>query len=595
MHFIPPLLPTLVTDLGIDKNYLHEIKLDGYRIQAHLSSDHVTLYSRNGLNWTRKFLKIKAELERLQFDGTIFDGEIVSLDEKGKSQFHLLQRTLKKEIRTELHYFIFDLLFFQGEDMRLLPLWERKQKLQEIFKEEFNLIHYLDHITAHGDDFFQLACFEGLEGIISKKADSLYSSGRNQQWIKMKCHNQEEFIVGGFTEHTSVPGKIGALLLGEYRQGKLHYVGKVGTGFSTNELRSLKKILGSTEIRKSPFIDHVFQEQKTHWVRPNLVIEVKFQNWTNDRILRGAVFLGQREDKSFKEVEMNVEHLSSPEKIIYQQEKITKEMIAHFYQEVSQPLLEYSKNRPLSIVRCPQGTSSKCFFQKHLDVKKMEGINFFDVEDKEGLNEYFSLTSSIGLLALVQLNAYEFHAWNCQDDNIEFPNQIVFDLDPDETISWEELVWASLKLREILLELDLESFIKLTGGKGVHIHVPIQPKYKWDEVKSFAYTLGRELVERYPEKFTTNMSKKARKGRIFIDYLRNERGSTAVLPYSLRTKEKATVALPIEWEELLESESASRYGPEEALKKIALRVRDPWCDYHKKQYQKIVILESLSS
>ncbi len=591
MQFIPPLLPTLVTDLGPAKNDLHEIKLDGYRIQAHLSSDHIILYSRNGLNWTKKFLKIKAELEKLQLEGTIFDGEVVSLDEEGKSRFHLLQKTLKKEIKTELHYFVFDLLFYQGEDLRDLPLWERKQKLQDIFSEDFNLIHYLDHITAHGEEFFKLSCQEGLEGIVSKKADSHYSSGRGHQWVKMKCHNQEEFVVGGYTEHTSVPGKIGSLLLGEYRHGKLYYIGKVGTGFSTKELQDLKKLLAPTEIKGSPFVDKTSKEKKAHWVSPNLIIEVKFQNWTHDRILRGAVFLGQREDKSSKEVEMHVEHLSSPEKIIYQKEKITKEMIAQFYQEVSPYILKYSKNRPLSIVRCPQGTSSKCFFQKHLDVKNVRGLNFFEVQEKEEVDEYFSLTSVHGLLALVQLNAYEFHGWNCHDSDIEFPDQIVLDLDPDEKIPWEDLVWASLKLRELLLDLDLESFVKLTGGKGVHLHIPISPKYKWNEIKSFAYTLGRELVERYPEKFTTNMSKKMRKGKIFIDYLRNERGSTAVLPYSLRTKEKATVAMPIEWDELLESEGGSRYGPEEALKKIRERKRDPWEDYPEREGQQIVILE----
>lgn len=594
MPFIPPYLPTLVTDLSLKKNYLHEIKLDGYRIQAHLSLENVFLYSRNGLNWTKKFRKLKAELEKLKLEGSILDGEVVSLDENGKSQFHLLQRTLRGEIKTELHYFVFDLLFYQGQDLRELPLWERKQKLHEILPEDSALVHYLDHVTEHGKDFFQIACHEGLEGIVSKKADSRYYSGRGYKWVKMKCHNKEEFIVGGFSEHSSIPGRIGSLLLGEYRQGRLHYIGKVGTGFTTIEQQELKKLLTPTEVLNSPFVDKAHKEKNVHWVNPNLIIEVKFQNWTNDRILRGAVFLGQREDKYFREVKMHAEYISSPEKIIYQNEKITKEMIAEFYNEVSPNILRYSKNRPLSIVRCPQGTSAKCFFQKHLDVKA-EGINFFELEDKEGLHEYFSLDSAKGLLSLVQLNAYEFHSWNCVDSQIEFPNQIVFDLDPDESIPWEDVVWAALKLRELLLDLDLENFVKLTGGKGVHLHVPIAPKYQWSEVKSFAYTVGRELVERYPEKFTTNMSKKVRKGKIFIDYLRNERGSTAVIPYSLRTKEWASVAMPIEWGELLESESASKYGPKEALKKISLRERDPWEGYYSKQTQKIVILESLSN
>lgn len=368
-------------------------------------------------------------------------------------------------------------------------------------------------------------------------------------------------------------------------------MGKIGTGFSEKELRDLKKCLKKLEEKESPFSERPPMSQRSHWVKPKLIVETKFQNWTIDGILRGGVYLGIREDKTVKEMGMLQENISSPEKIIYKKEGITKEMIADYYEKISEEMLKLVKHRPLSIVRCPQGTSRKCFFQKHLDVKKVSGIDFFNVQDKEEINEYFSLTSPKGILELVQLNAYELHAWNCLDSNITSPNQIIFDLDPDEKFPWKELVWASFELKELLLDLQLESFIKLTGGKGIHIHVPIKDDYSWEQVKSFAYTVGRELVERFPQKFTTNMSKKARKGKIFVDYLRNAHGATAVVPYSLRAKEKATVALPIEWGELEESQGGGKYGLREALEKIEERERDPWANYNKKK-QKLIIFDS---
>src|SRR5690606_18140598 len=343
----------------------------------------------------------------------------------------------------------------------------------------------------------KLSCEEGLEGVIAKEENSCYTSGRSPQWIKLKCQNREEFIVGGWNEHSRVPGKIGSLLLGEFREGNFQYVGKIGTGFSEKELRDLKKCLKKLEEKESPFSERPPMSQRSHWVKPKLIVETKFQNWTIDGILRGGVYLGIREDKTVKEMGMLQENISSPEKIIYKKEGITKEMIADYYEKISEEMLKLVKHRPLSIVRCPQGTSRKCFFQKHLDVKKVSGIDFFNVQDKEEINEYFSLTSPKGVLELVQLNAYELHAWNCLDSNITSPNQIIFDLDPDEKFPWKELVWASFELKELLLDLQLESFIKLTGGKGIHIHVPIKDDYSWEQVKSFAYTVGRELVERF--------------------------------------------------------------------------------------------------
>lgn len=529
-------------------------------------------------------------MKKLGLSDAILDGEVVVLDDEGKSRFHLLQKTLKGEVRGEMYYFIFDLLFYDGEDLRGSPLWERKQKLQDILESSDSSIRYLDHITGHGKEFFKLSCEEGLEGIIAKEENSLYSSGRSQQWIKLKCQNREEFVIGGWSEHSKVSGKIGALLLGKYQDGSFQYIGKVGTGFTEKEIRSLKERLKKIEQKASPFFEAPPLTGKTHWVRPEVIVETKFQNWTMDGVLRGGVYLGVREDKTAKEMEMLQENISSPEKIIFKKEGITKEMIARYYEIVSDEMLRLIRHRPLSAVRCPQGTSSKCFFQKHLDVKKLEGIDYFNVKDKNETNEYFSVSSPKGILELVQLNAYELHAWNCLDSKIESPNQIIFDLDPDENIPWKELVWASFELRDLLLDLQLDSFVKLTGGKGIHIHIPIRDDYTWEEVKSFAYTVGRELVERFPKKFTTNMSKKARKGKIFIDYLRNAHGATAVVPYSLRAKERATVALPIEWEELEDAKSGGRYGLQEALTKIQERKRDPWMNYNRKK-QKLIIFE----
>lgn len=546
------------------------------------------MYSRSGLNWTRKFSKIEKQLTTMGLQDSILDGEVVVLDQKGKSQFHLLQKRLKGEIADEMYYFVFDILFSDGEDLRGKPLWERKQLLSELLEEAPPNIFYLDHLTGHGKEFFKISCEEELEGIVCKEENSFYSSGRTGHWIKLKCVNRDEFIVGGWTEHSKIPGKIGALLLGEYKGRKINYVGKVGTGFTDKEEKDLRKKLKAISAATSPFTADIPKATKIHWVEPSIIVEVKFQNWTIDRILRGSVYEGIRDDKSIKEMQMLEEHISSPDKVIFKEEGITKEMIAHYYQEAGKEIIRLIKHRPLSVVRCPQGTSSKCFFQKHLDVKLGEGVNFFKVKDKEGINEYFSLSSTKGLLELVQLNAYEFHAWNSLDSDVDHPNQIVFDLDPDEGMKWNNLVWASFELKKLLEDLELESFVKLTGGKGIHVHVPIKDSYTWEEIKSFSYTIGKELTERYPKKFTTNMSKKARKGKIFIDYLRNAHGATAVIPYSIRVKEKATVALPIEWDELEVLGRGDFFGIEGALQKMKTRSRDPWMNYNRKK-QKIII------
>lgn len=560
-------------------------------MQAVTGKSDVKLYTRNGLNWASKFPSIAKELKALKTPLCIYDGEIVALDKDGKSNFQLLQRAIKGEVKTPLYFFLFDILFSEGEDLRALPLWERKQQLKDKLEHhDFQKIRYSDHITEHGTDFFTLACQNGLEGVVSKEMNSPYTSGRSSIWIKRKCIQREEFIIGGWSESKIQTNKIGSLLLGYYRDNRFYYAGRVGTGFNQKDLSKLYKDLKPQSITKNPFEVNAPKGKGLHWVEPQKIVEIKFQEWTEDKVLRGAVYLGEREDKIVEEMKMET-NISSPDKVIFKKEKITKEEVALYYQKVSKEIFRLVRERPLMVARCPNGTSEKCFYQKHLDSKSFSDLNSFKVEEKHGLGEYFSLKSSEGLLELVQMNAYEFHAWNSRDRDLDHPDQIIFDLDPGPGVSWNETTDGAFLLKEILDSLDLESFVKVTGGKGIHIHVPIKPKYSWEQVKSFAFTVSKELANQNPKKFTTNMSKKVRGKKIFIDYFRNNKGATAVIPYSLRVKEKTAVALPLEWNEISQIKSSSEFSLEGALEKIATRKSNPWIGYNRKK-QLISIFET---
>lgn len=606
-NFISPQLPRLVTEVPEDADWIHEMKFDGYRIQGHFRNNLARLYTRSGLDWSNSFPHILEGLGKLKVDSAIFDGEIVALDEEGRSHFQKLQNSLTNKHDKNLLYYIFDLLYLNGKDLRALPLLKRKELLEEVLKGAPKSLIYSEHFDENGKEFFKVSCQHHLEGIVSKISDSPYRSGRNDMWTKSKCTARQEFVICGFSESKGARTGFGALILGVYEDRKLKYAGRVGTGFNHQTLKEMRQMLNTLKVKVSPFDINSPKQRDITWVKPTKVAEISFSNWTTEGVLRNPVFVGLREDKTAKDIHMekekktdkvvkiiSVREVSSPAKILFNKEKITKQEVADFYQSISKHMLPYFQDRPLSLVRCPNGSEGTCFFQKHVSGKVPESFKTFPLMENDGEGIYISINSPQGLRELVQLNAFEIHAWNCHYQTATRPDQIVMDFDPGPDVPWKEVVSAAFELKALLDELNLKSFVKLTGGKGIHVHIPVAPLYDWEQIKSFSQTLSLQMVSTNPEKYVANMSKKLRKGKIFVDYLRNGYGATAVVPYSLRAKPLSAVALPIEWSELKRVKGPQEYTIKKALKKIKSRKADPWRGMLKMK-QKISILKPLKS
>lgn len=600
--FIPPQLPKLVTEVPTaGGNWIHEMKYDGYRMQAHLKDGIVHFYTRNGHDLSNSFPFLLEKMGKLDVHSAIFDGEMVVEDEKGVGQFQKLQNSLLSKNDAWTRYYIFDLLYLDGKDLRVLPLIERKKILKKVLKGCSHEIVYSEHISEGGEDFYQVACDHKLEGIVSKLADAPYKSGRNELWTKTKCTMRQEFVIGGWSDAKGGRVGFGSLLLGVYEGNNLRYAGRVGTGFNVKTLTTLKRILKQIETDESPFDISSPRGKDIHWVKPERVCEVSFAQWTSEKILRAPVFHGLREDKPAKEIQMErpkkinkhkTKEITSPDKVLFKKEHITKKEVADFYKKIAKHMIPYLAERPLSLVRCPNGSTGNCFYQKHIAGNVPDSFQTFPVKEDNGEGIYFAIDSVEGLLELVQLNAFELHAWNCHKDSYLRPDQIVMDLDPGPGVPWKEVIQAAFELKSIFEDLGLKSFVKLTGGKGIHVHVPIAPLYEWDQVKSFTQSIALEMVSQNPAKYVANMSKKLRKNKIFIDYLRNGYGATAVVPYSLRAKELSAVALPLDWKELRRVKNPQEFTMKKALRKISARRVDPWKGMLKLK-QKIKILQPL--
>ncbi len=535
------------------------------------------------------------------------DGEIVSLDEEGRSDFGLLQENLKKGNTENLSYYVFDLLELNGEDLRDYPLIERKALLKKLLqKTKSKRIFFSDHFATPGGATLLASCKLGLEGIISKDKNSSYSGGRRGEWLKSKCLNGQEFVIGGYTKSDARHFK--SLLLGAYNEDQeLIYVGKVGTGFNSKNTPEMLKKLKKYKAEDSPFADRK-KERNVTWLKPQILAEIDFRGWTKDHILRQASFKALRSDKPAKEVMVEKKSqspkksseqkkdelkISNPDKILIPKAKITKKQIAEYYVTVKDLILPHISERPLSLLRCPDGINKECFFQKYIPDKKDDPIYEYPVDYKESSTKSVNYIDSLpGIIALTQLGVLEIHNWGTHVEHYEKPDLIVFDLDPGPNVSMAEVKKAALRVKEILDQLKLKSFIKTSGGKGFHIHVPIEPLYNWNSVKSFTKAIAQQLVDTYPDKYLVNMSKARRKGKIFIDYLRNGFGATSIAPYSLRARETGSIAFPIDWKDL------SKVKPDQfKLKNISRHLKgrkDPWKDYFKVK-QKIKLLSEIDN
>lgn len=599
-----PQLATLVNEPPEGDEWLHEVKYDGYRILCFLTDGKARLMTRRGNDWTRRFSDIARAIEELSIKQAVFDGEVVVLTHKGLSDFQALQNVLSGIQGGTLTYHVFDIAYCQGYDLTATPLIERKEFLRSLLEElEGTLVRFGDHIRGQGGIVYEQACRHGLEGIISKRADSGYVQKRSHSWVKVKCLKRQEFVIGGYTDPSGARKGFGALLLGYYDgAGDLNYCGRVGTGFDEKTLDRIHGRLRKIGREEPPFKNPpVGREARgVHWVAPELVAEVEFGSWTRDGVLRQPSFKGLREDKLPHEVtrekpdtlsDAQAESkrgkavgtvriagvkLTNPDRVLYPDLGITKTELAEFYERIAEWILPHVADRPLTLVRCPEGYDKECFYQKHLTDSMPENVHGVRIKEKDSEELYVVIRDLPGLISLVQMGVLEIHLWGCHEDKVERPDLLVFDLDPAPGVDWEAVIDGARLVRDYLDELGLRSFVKTSGGKGFHVMAPLVRRSSWDELKAFAGAIAEDIAEKESGKYVATMSKSKRRGKIFIDYFRNSRGATNVAAYSTRARKGAPVSTPISWDELSPKLTSDAYTVRNLLQRLSSLKQDPW-------------------
>jgi len=618
-EFVVPQLALLAAKPPSEAGWLHELKLDGYRMQARKDGSGVQMLTRTGLDWTQRVRTVANEVAKLAVNKVTLDGEVVVLAPNGTTNFADLQASFQDGAKNVLTFFCFDLLHVDGRNVRGLPLKERKALLGDVLQgADDDVLRVSEHLETNGEVMFHKACEFHAEGIVSKRATAKYSPGRGGDWLKMKCLHEQEFVVGGYTLPSNGIRGVGALLLGYYKGDELVYAGRTGTGFTQKTHKMLRDRLEALEQKSSSFGRvPVDAKRGALWVKPELVVQVRFATWTADDLVRQAAFLGVREDKVAKEVaredastaptpkkarrSVEVSHkvetqlpvaaakavakdemerapvrLTHPEKVLDAQSGMTKQMLADYYWAVAEWMLPHIADRPVSLVRCPEGSGEPCFFQKHANHMLPSGIGSVDIADKKGKVEpYITLKSAEALAGLAQMGVLEVHPWGSRNEDLERTDRLIFDLDPDESLAWEVLAEGASEVRSRLKKIGLESFLKTTGGKGLHVVAPIEPEMEWPEIKEFCRRFVTTIEKANPALYLTKMTKSARKGKIYLDYLRNERGATSVAPYSPRARVGAPVSMPLNWNELKVAERPVFRVSEFAEWRDRLK-KDPW-------------------
>jgi bifunctional non-homologous end joining protein LigD len=576
--FVEPQLATLVDEVPTGPSWIHEYKYDGYRLLLAVGDGVATAWTRNGLDWSDKFKALVKAATKLPA-GCLIDGEAVAIDDKGKPSFQLLQATLKDRQGANLAFYAFDLLIDRGEDIRKRPNIERKERLAALLEGVSPPILYGDHVIGRGDEMFVEVCKMGGEGIVSKLASAAYKGIRTRSWLKVKCIQRQEFLIVGWSESDKRLG-FRSLLLATKEGRKLTYVGKVGTGFSGQLIQQLMEQMKPLAVDKAPVEVPRADRKGAHYIKPKLVAEIAYAEFTDDGILRHPSFIGLREDKPASQVvleepqelkptekkarktstrkrkrggtaeDFGIE-ISSPDRVIFPELGLTKKDLADYYATVEPLIMVDAAKRPMTVIRYPQGTSEKGFFQKHDTGTFGPHVKHVPIKEKDGDTEDYLYFDDIrGLLACVQMGTIEFHGWGSKVDRVEYPDRLVFDLDPDVGLDFQLVKEAAVRLKALLGDLGLKTFPLLSGGKGLHVVAPLDKSRDWPTVKSFAERFTRAIAEAEPKMFTANIRKVERKERIFLDWLRNQRGATAVMPFSVRAREGAPVAAPIAWEEL---------------------------------------------
>jgi bifunctional non-homologous end joining protein LigD len=591
-EMIEPMLATAVETPPEGDEWLHEIKLDGYRAMCRVRGDDVRFFTRSGADWTKRFQALVPAVRELGLEDAWLDGEVVSLLPDGRSGFGALQAELKLGAAADLTYFAFDLPYLRGYDLRAVALEERKELLGTLVGAT-GRVRYLEHYRGAGEEFHRQTCAFALEGAVSKRASAAYRSGRGRDWRKHKCRLRQEFVVVGYTEPASGGTGLGALVLAaKGPSGKLAYVGRAGTGFSAKEGASIRRVLDKLPALEPPVGDVSAKDASgVKWARPEMVVEVEFAEWTASGVLRHASFIGIREDKPAAEVSREVPvdsalsvagvALTHPDKVLFHEVGVTKRDLARYYERIAERLMPHLLNRPLVLVRCPHGTEKACFYQKEASQGFPRGMRTVPVQHEDGIVNYALADKIEDVIGLVQLGVLEIHTWGSLAEDVERPDRIVIDLDPGPGVVWDDIKAAALLIRDGLEGIGLAAFVKTTGSKGLHVVTPIVRDGDWGAVKEVSRAFCAAVAAADPKRFTVNPLKAQRQGRVFLDYGRNSRGATAVAAYSSRARAGATVSVPVRWDEVEAGVRSDAYTIKSVPRRLSALAEDPWEGYER--------------
>lgn len=595
---LQPQLATLV-DSPPSGDWHYEVKFDGYRILARIDGQDVRLFTRNGHDWSAKMPHQVQALRKLKLNSAWLDGEMVVTGDNGVADFQALQNAFDTKRDEQISYYLFDLPFFDGQDLRQTPLQARREQLAKLLKKDrSDVLNFSADFDEPVQSLLDSACRLGLEGLIGKRLDSPYVSRRSNDWIKLKCQQRQEFVIVGYTDPKGSRSGFGALLLAlhDSDSGALRYAGKVGTGFTATTLASIHARLKPLEVGKPALAKPPTgaEARGVHWLKPTLLAEVAYAQMTRDGVVRHAVFHGLRDDKPAQSIDLerpankaakNKEntllsdlHLTHPERVIDATTGVTKREIAEYYADVAKWLMPQLKNRPVALVRAPEGLSGELFFQKNAGQLHIPGV--LSYEKAEAGQAAMVLNRPDSLLGAVQMNMLELHTWNATDKDFDKPDRFVLDLDPDPALPWKSMVEATQLTLTLLDELGLQVFLKTSGGKGMHLVIPLSRRDSWDQVKDFSHAIVDYLAKLFPDRLSAVSGPKNRVGRIFIDYLRNGKGATTACAYSLRAREGLPVSVPIWRQELPQLKAANQWTISNIRERLT-EVDDPWAQLGK--------------
>jgi bifunctional non-homologous end joining protein LigD len=607
---LEPQLATLASSPPPGSGWVVDAKYDGYRVMTRIEAGKARFITRGGHDWTSKMQSLATAVEALGIESAWLDGEVVVMSDQGVPDFNALQNAFETSKSESIQYFIFDAPFLNGLDLRKVPLWSRRAALKSVFSEDVPRVHFSQDFAMSPGQMLEAACKMGLEGVMAKRRDAPYVSGRTESWLKLKCSLRQEFVVIGFTDRSNSSGEVGGLLLGYHEEGELRYAGSVGTGWNAKTGQELHAKLRTLEVEKPAVEASSVKPGRwskraagaERWVTPKLVAEVSFSEWTPDGHVRHPTFKGLRSDKPASSVTREAAQsqsaaahaatpkaapvrapsvkVTNPERVIDPSTGLTKVDLVRYYESISEWLLPHLKNRPVSLVRAPTGITGQLFFQKHLE-SKMPGLDAYSPDLWPGHTALLGVNSHTALMAAAQLNVVEFHTVNALAKAIDRPDRVIFDLDPGEGVIWSHVQEAAFLVRTMLTELGLQSWVKTSGGKGLHVVAPLAPKHDSEVVKGFSQAVVQHMAKAIPQRFVAKAGGENRVGKIFIDYLRNGQWQTTAAAFSARARPGLGVSVPVAWEDVAGLKSGAQWTIVNAREYVSFQKVDPWTDYWK--------------